>query len=104
MTKPEATEVPRREGASQALPEVGLQSPLTLLYLEASREKERHLKGRAFLNHNLLLVFNLGFSEISGDDVIYFFPAMNSHKLCSPGLEMTTALVTESVHSAPCEL
>ena len=96
--------MPRREGASQALPEVGLQSPLTLLYLEASREKERHLKGRAFLNHNLLLVFNLGFSEISGDDVIYFFPAMNSHKLCSPGLEMTTALVTESVHPAPCEL
>ena len=44
MTKPEATEVPCREGASQALPEAGLQPPLTLLYLEASREKERHLR------------------------------------------------------------
>lgn len=47
MTKPEATEVPSWEGASQALPEAGLQPPLTLLYLEASREKERHLRGGA---------------------------------------------------------
>ena len=103
MTKPEATEVPCREGASQALPEAGLQPPLTLLYLEASREKERHLRGGAFLPHNLLSVFDLGFSEISGD-LIYFFLAMNSHKLCSPGLEMTTAVVVESAHSTPCEL
>ena len=45
MTKPEATEVPCREGASQALPEVGLQPPLTLLYLEASREKVKSESG-----------------------------------------------------------
>ena len=72
MTKPESTEVSCWEGASQALPEVGLQPPLTLLYMEASREKGRHLRVRTFLYHNLLLVFNLGFSEISGDEVIYF--------------------------------
>lgn len=40
MTKPEATEVPCREGASQALPEAGLQPPLTLLYLELLEKRK----------------------------------------------------------------